>query len=349
MKIDNKYILNAFSEMSGKKEIYRSSKFWEEACKNITENIIKNGLKNFRKDILNLHFFVPTYGSPGNSFREDEIAEILKSLEKTNKKNKLTLEGFFKGELSALSDFRVFKSNQHENDLINLLSFSEGNFGNPKEQFIIEDGTYSRSSLNYLLGLSFLKKSLPKFNPKIVLEIGGGFGTLGEILGKIPNQKFKYIDLDLPPIFIIASEYIKNTLGTNKNNHFLYDLNDSKDVYLIKDLPEFSFFPSWEIEKLRGKIDLFVNFISFQEMEPEIVKNYLFHVNRLDSKVILLRNMREGKQKASTNKHGVKEPVFSEDYLKFLPNYRLHDKNIHPFGYKTVDGFHSELQIFIKK
>ena len=52
----------------------------------------------------------------------------------------------------------------------------------------------------------------------------------------------------------------------------------------------------WQIEKLKGKIDLFVNFISFQEMEPEVVKNYLLKVINLKPKYILLRNLREGKQ-----------------------------------------------------
>ena len=42
----------------------------------------------------------------------------------------------------------------------------------------------------------------------------------------------------------------------------------------IKNLPKYSFLPNWEIENLVGDIDLFVNFISFQEMEPQIVKNY---------------------------------------------------------------------------
>jgi hypothetical protein len=102
---------------------------------------------------------------------------------------------------------------------------------------------------------------------------------------------------------------------------------------------------SWQIEKLVGVIDLFVNFISFQEMEPEVVRNYLFHVDRLKPKWILLRNLKEGKQKRSGGGHGVVTPIKSEDYNEFLPNYNIIDRNVYPFGHKTVDGFHSEVLI----
>ena len=97
-------------------------------------------------------------------------------------------------------------------------------------------------------------------------------------------------------------------------------------------------------------MDLFVNFISFQEMEPHIVKNYLDQVTRLNAKWILLRNMREGKQ-VRKDKHsvGVETPMRSDDYKAILSEYELVDRNVVPFGYRTVDNFHSELLILKHK
>jgi len=100
---------------------------------------------------------------------------------------------------------------------------------------------------------------------------------------------------------------------------------------------------SWQIEQLVGEVDLFVNFISFQEMEPDVVQNYLHHVDRLKSRWILMRNMREGKQIQKEGHVGVKTPIQTNDYIQMLPNYRLVASNLHPFGFETVDGFHSEL------
>jgi hypothetical protein len=94
-------------------------------------------------------------------------------------------------------------------------------------------------------------------------------------------------------------------------------------------------------------VDLFVNFISFQEMEPDVVQNYLLHVDRLRAKFLLLRNLREGKQKVrKSGGVGVKNPIQGGDYDAFLPNYELIDTNTTPFGHQTEDGFHSELRIY---
>ena len=107
---------------------------------------------------------------------------------------------------------------------------------------------------------------------------------------------------------------------------------------------------SWQIEKLIGKIDVFVNFVSFQEMEPEVVKNYINHVIRLSPKYILLRNMREGKQKQSSKKIGVLKQIKTNDYIKYLKTkYILKNSNVIPYGEKKYDNFHSELLLFKKK
>jgi hypothetical protein len=102
--------------------------------------------------------------------------------------------------------------------------------------------------------------------------------------------------------------------------------------------------------KVQGEVDLFVNFISFQEMEPDVVQNYLLQVDRLRAKFVLLRNLREGKQKFKTSGGlGVKDPIQGQDYNTFLPNYELIDTNTTPFGHRTEDGFHSELRIYQRR
>ncbi len=344
------YLEKAFLEMNNKDALYQSTSFWKEACKKISKNTNDKGLKNFRNEIDNLHFFVPTYGYPGNSFSEEGLQRVLDLFSRDDaKKNFLALEKYLSGDLLALADYRVFKAANKKDDALNLLNFSESAFGSPSEHFEIEGCKYSRSALNYLLGLSLLKSTLPDFIPQTVLEIGGGFGTLGEILNQIPHYEIKYIDIDLPPVFFIASEYIRNACSLDDNEYMLSSLNDSDDVIEISELPRFSFLPSWEIEKLKGKIDLFVNFISFQEMEPDVVSNYLSIVSSLDAEVILLRNIKEGKQKATGGGVGVITPIVSDDYATFLPNYSLVDTNTIPFGYTTVDDFNSELLVFKKK
>ena len=79
------------------------------------------------------------------------------------------------------------------------------------------------------------------------------------------------------------------------------------------------------------------------------LKRSLILANELSSDVILLRNMKEGKQKATKATVGVISPIMSEDCGKFLPHYELVSSNIIPFGYTTMDDFNSELLLFKRK
>ena len=56
--------------------------------------------------------------------------------------------------------------------------------------------------------------------------------------------------------------------------------------------------------------------------------------------------MREGKQMKRDGHSGVTTPIKSDDYVHMLPGYQLVASNVLPYGYETVDGFHSELQLF---
>ena len=88
-------------------------------------------------------------------------------------------------------------------------------------------------------------------------------------------------------------------------------------------------------------------------MEKLIYLQILFHfknIIRLNPKWILLRNIREGKRKKkSKNEHGVEIPIKSRDYIEMIEDkYELINKDVLQFGYKTSDGFHSELLLFKK-
>jgi len=336
-----------YQDMLIQKKIYRPSSFWIHLLNYLLEAFKKNGIKNFRREKLANNYFVPLY----SHIREENITKFIKSYKTNNfsKKMNYLLDSSIDGSLEAFSDYRVFKSADNIKKLPSLHKFSESKFGNPVEQFKFDNKLYSRSALNYLLGLTFLKSKTKNFIPKIVLEIGGGFGTLGEILKFSNIKNFKYINVDLPPLSYIAEQYLSKCFGSSKVSGYFQTRNLEK--IQIANLKNISTLCSWQIEKLHGKIDLFVNFISFQEMEPEIVKNYLDIISKLNAKYILLRNIREGKQmKSKSNKIGVEKQTTHRHYKKFLEKkYRLLSTNVIPFAHRTYDGFHSELYLFEKK
>ena len=325
---------------------YEAGPFWQKALDDIEREFLLNGIRNFRGSDLNLNFFVPTYGCPGNGFTATQKENLIKKCSNLSKKQKAHVKNSLNGFNHALSDYGTFYASNFKYDPYNLLSFSESKIGNPVEHFHFNNKNYSRSSLNYLLGLSFLQQQVPDFIPSRVLEIGGGFGTLGEILTKCNIPDLKYIDLDLSPMFIIASEYAKKVFGDRE----IFETGTYTDEKLeIDELCKLNFLPNWSIETLKGKIDLFVNFISFQEMEPNIVGNYASHVQKLEPEFLLLRNLREGKQKSIKGRLGVNQPILGDDYLEFFDQYKLKASNTVPFGFQTVDGYNSEIMLLEKK
>jgi putative sugar O-methyltransferase len=340
----------ARADMEKQDALYRPTSFWSEASQIIVDDLQAHGIERFRALESTLGYFVPTYGLPGNSFDDamaDGLAQHLRAHWPDAKKPRLALAQFLGGQMAALADYRVLKAADDPRALPHLHTFSESTYGAPVEQFTFEERRFSRSSLNYLLGLAMLKKHLGGAVPKTVMEIGGGFGTLGEILLSAGIDGLRYLDIDIPPTSFAAQSYLGQLVGPD--DIATYASTRERETIAIDSLPAISVLSSWQIEKLQGKVDLFVNFISFQEMEPPVVRNYLAHVARLGTEWVLLRNMREGKNVAKDGATGVEVPILGRDYQDMLDGCELVDSSVVPFGYRTVDDFNSELYLFRRR
>lgn len=339
-------------DMKVQKEVYQPTSFWEAGSKKIIDDLETNGVHTFRSIKIMRSFFVPTYAFLNfldNSSLYKGLKEELKNITADFKMNK-RLDNLLDGTAHAFSDFRVLKSTEK-----NIKPFtdkvSESSVGKPLEQFNFDNRNFSRSFLNYLLGLSFLKKHVDTSSIKNVMEIGGGFGTLGEILLGDERNDIFYINADIPPVSFVSSYYLKEVFGKENiadygdlHQEEVLDIEELKQKYKALNLC------SWQIEKLRGKIDLFVNFISFQEMEPDVVNNYCKYIRELAPEFILLRNIEEGKKKKDENTvYGVETPILGDDYDKFLPEYELKAVDSEVFGFKTEDNFHSQLRLYVRK
>lgn len=346
-------LLNTMLEdMENQSELYKPTPFWAEGSKVIIDELCDKGMESFRALNSPRSFFVPTYSFPKYSPQNELYSNILDTLKNSFKDTRLNtrINRLFSGELLALSDYRVLQASS-KNIPPYTDKISESAIGNPLERFSFENRFFSRSFLNYSLGLNFLKHYVDTSIIHTVLEIGGGYGTLGEVLlGDERNDCF-YINIDIPPVAFVSTYYLQSVFG--KEN--IADYEDLKnetilDIATLKQQYKAINTCAWQIEKLHGKIDLFVNFISFQEMEPDVVKNYCLHVEKLQPSYILLRNMEEGKKKKSKDTlYGVENPILGNDYDTFLPNYRLIAEDSTTFGYVTEDGFHSQLRLYERK
>jgi len=339
-------------DMQEQSVLYKPTTFWIEASKIIIDEIAKKGIKNFRSHISATNMFVPLYAFPDYTKDKESFLPIKKTLANTTKdiKSNIKLDMLIRGEIQAFCDYRVLSAT-NKNYPPYTDKVSESSIGIPIEQFEFNNRKFSRSFLNYLLGLNFLKQHVNTSDIKTVMEIGGGFGTLGEILLSDDRNNSFYINADIPPVSFVSSYYLKELFG-KKNVADYFDLKEYPSLHIEQLSKQYKAIniSSWQIPKLTGKIDLFVNFISFQEMEPEVVKNYCNYISKLNPKFVLLRNIQEGKKKQDRETlYGVKNPVLGVNYDEYLPNYQLLATDGEIFGFKTEDNFHSQLRIYKRK
>lgn len=336
-------------DMQNQSSLYKPTTFWEYGSSLIIKELEENELQDFRRLHTTRSFFVPGYSAVEyleNPTKYDGTIDTFDTLV-GDKRFVARLQRVFNGYTSAFNDYRILQASNIDKTPYTDKA-SESIVGNPLEQHTIDNRNFSRSFLNYMLGLNFLKQNVDTSNIDTVMEIGGGFGTLGEILlGDDRNNSF-YINADIPPVSFVSAYYLKEVFGKEKIADYgdLRDL-ETLDIEVLKQQYKALNITSWQLPKLTGKIDLFVNFISFQEMEPEVVENYCNYIDKLEPQYILLRNMQEGKRKQSEEyKAGVKEPILGDDYNSFLPNYKLVAVDSAIFGFVTEDGFHSQLRIY---
>jgi len=349
MKTKYKLLNLMLEDMNKQENLYRPTRFWEHGSKLIIDELNMHNIEDFRNLKATRDFFVPGYTFFEYFNNPNPYNDIIKEFDKIvcDKRFVTRLNRLFTGYINAFNDFRVLQaSNIGKKPYTDKIS--ESNIGNPIEQIKIEERYFSKSLMNYLLGLNFLKQNVDTSKINITMEIGGGFGTLGEILlGDERNEAF-YINADIPPISFISSYYLKELFGKNAIADY-EDLSQLEvlDIEKLQQKYKAINICSWQVPLLKGKIDLFVNFISFQEMEPEIVQNYCNYIEGLKPRYILLRNMLEGKRKQNKDYLcGVNKPILGDDYSTFFPNYKLIASDSAIFGFITEDGFHSQLRIY---
>ena len=122
-----------------------------------------------------------------------------------------------------------------------------------------------------------------------ILEIGGGIGlsTLAHIA---LNENLEVvINLDLPYVTYVCGQYLKSFpeielidyLHTRNREEIEVERSASRRVRVYQ-------LPGWQIERLRGEVDLLLNAASFQEMPLEICENYIRYAKAITSRYVLL-------------------------------------------------------------
>jgi putative sugar O-methyltransferase len=280
--------------------IYRPTNFWTPGLREILGDLEARGPETFKSWPTAGFWFYPGYGRP---LAPGTVDKTFKHASRANPAlTKLSWLRSLNGFHEALRDFDAARLTwDQERWPADLEGFGESAAGRPVRHYALTDTEvrWGKPYLNYLLCLAALSRHVDA-PPRGFLEIGGGFGVLGEIVLQ-RDQDARYVNVDIPPLLTVASYYLTTLFGDRVRTPESGDAAGSACL------------PTWRLPDVRGPFDVFVNSFSFQEMEPHVVDHYVGMVAGLGVTYVVSLNSREGKRRAVEGlEGGVLDPVTSD-------------------------------------
>lgn len=354
MVSDDNALLDLLSaHEKGQDRFWRPTRYWAAYTEMMKDRIRRTGLKSCRAD----DGILAAVGSrrPSLFYRRDtpeldsanrEIGTHRGPDSKISKKIPVSVKKFVAGKLLSLPPFaQAYKWFQVPNlcqiadryyfmalslfwnELTRCASFgallknvSDSGEGGAEDLIERDGARMGFDSLMSVIHAGFIQKGFKKSSGLSFIEIGGGYGSLCEITKKALGVR-RYLLLDICPMCYVATQYLKSV--------FPGEVVDYSDLHDATEISEESWagrsimvLPVWMLPKVRMKFDCFVNAISFQEMEPEIIKNYLGFISRI-AVGAYVHTLAEG--------HG---PGVNDETVSFSKICRY----LTEAGYKSVEG-----------
>ena len=321
---------------------FQPTNFWQRGLQPIVDDIGLHGFATFRAHRSAQGFYVPTYARREYGRHRDRIERGLSVLPARRADS---VRWRLDGRLLAWSDVRLVAATDIDGG-IDVANVSESAVGGG-EIHTVHGRRVTRSLNNYSRALTLLKRSVDTSDLVSCLEIGGGYGTLGEILLTARPDDGFFVNVDIPPVAAVSTYYLSEIFGrdavlgySESREMETIDLDSLRERYRAIVLCP------WQLPKVSGTVDLFANFMSFQEMEPDVVERYCRLVSPLTQRWVLMRNSARGKQQVPKGQLGVLEPVTPDFAIAQFPDFSTVARDSLVHGDESPDrSFRSEVVV----
>lgn len=302
-------------ELASCPDVYRPTRFWGPGLTQLLSDMAEQGLPAFQRWQSAGFWFLPQYG---NGFTDTTIRMVFNRAVKVNPRvRRRWLRSALDGSTEARRDFDALRLAWDQGRWpMDLESHGASRVGDPPQEYRLVEGSEARFSkpfLNYLLCLAALSQHVEEA-PRSFLEIGGGYGALGEIVLS-RDATARYVNLDIPPLVTVSSYYLTELFGDERILTYGDQVPSSGRI----EVPRSACLPNFRISDIGGPFDVFVNTYSFQEMEPDVVEHYIDAVCRAGVQYVVSLNSKHGKPKvADGHEIGVVDPVTSDLIVKLF-------------------------------
>jgi putative sugar O-methyltransferase len=313
------YLEEMIQDMKNANKLYQTTNYWKNYEKVLLPYIYSHGIKDFRSSNKPI---MPSFGGGGNPvfFPENNIKKALlylllkleMILNNNNNFANIAKQCYLNWEKECYKSAKLLDD---ENELKKLYDSGEGK---PSNIFSIDGTPYTPQIFSKFLYYLYIKRHFNFSRENVIIfEIGPGVGYQAEVFLKL-HPHLRILLLDIPPQLYIAQQYLSAVFPDKVQPYNVSKKYEILDESIFENKNIVMLAP-WQIEKLNINSHLFWNSASFQEMEPDVVDNYLSFVNKSTLEVVYLMELMSGKETAkSVGEHGVLEQVKYEHYKKGL-------------------------------
>ena len=192
-------------------------------------------------------------------------------------------------------DYAVFRFCDRPDRGLPLSGFSETRTaaGDPQRYVHFDGGTYTKASLKYLRAMAWVASHLPAGHRfERVVEIGGGYGVLGEMtLGG--STQARYVNVDIPLGAFASTRYLQGIFGAAQvwgleQTGGLTRLDPRAARGLVLTPRQFALLDP------ATRFDVAVVFKAFQGMPAEVSRHYAQALSRFAPPYVVIMNRKSG-------------------------------------------------------
>lgn len=319
-------------DMDGADVLYRPTNYWEYYEGFFLPELRRHGLKDFRR---RRNSILSSFGATDLPLSGELKYEgkhpvkgtglMIKALLLLMKKMNLGFRLTESPELVTRYFYAHVKAKFEKNG-VDMSRCPTTDYGNPEDLIQINDTIWSLAHLQICSMFIDAFQDIGFKTDMVFCEIGPGLGRNAEVLGKL-YENATLLLFDIPPQLYVANQYLSSVFGERVIGYDQAVRIDAAHSNARSVKGKIIILPSWKIPAWADtEIEIFWNSASFQEMEPNVVRNYLSLVSAMGPRFIYLNELPGGNYwgEWQQGSGGIRQPIREEDYtVPLLGRYVL--------------------------
>lgn len=307
-------------DMESAPELYRATNFWEAHLKSLIPEIEQHGLKDFRS---RPNSRLGSFGAQDVAF--PMVSHNLRKARWINNRITRLIPGFLGAANKLAAEHLPIRSYIDRASFMRLAYHAACHIGrhgkpmpsmslagNPADVTELDGVRFSENWLHYYMAYGFAARFVDFDAIHTVAELGPGGAKQVELIRKA-HPHLTFFLFDLAPQTYVQEQYLKTVFPGEVVSYLDAGKIERGKIHILG---------SWHFPMLADmEIDLFWNAASLQEMEPDVVGNYL---TLQRAKTVFLQEKMDGSPLAAKpGSKGVLKQTTMQDYRRFLPQYDL--------------------------